>query len=162
MKNTYFPGTYQIQYKSNIDSEGRLTSHGIEYYRNGCKKFDGVFRHGLYHGSQSKLYYKDGILQYSGTFLNGSYHGYGKLYDKHGHKFIEGFFEDNEFSGKFGKSYYPETESIMCIGVYKGKGHSAKFNIGSAYHPNGRLLTSRLNDHAIRYNIDGSVLSYRL
>ena len=50
--------------------EGKLHGHGIVYYKNGKKRYDGSWKEAKFHG-QGIVYYENGNIEYEGKWEDG-------------------------------------------------------------------------------------------
>ena len=82
----YENGDYYIGEFKNDHRNGK----GVEYYKNGNKKYEGDFFNSKYEG-YGKYIYENGDY-YIGEFKNGFFHGNGKEYSKDGNIKFEGEF----------------------------------------------------------------------
>ena len=68
---------------------------GIEYYKNGEKKYEGNFKDDEYDGDNEYFYYENGDV-YFGQFKNGKKNGHGFICDKCNNLKVEGEFLDDK------------------------------------------------------------------
>ena len=86
-------------YKGFVDSKGRKTTAGINYYKSGKVMYKGEIKAGECHG-KGKCYSPDGKLKYSGMFKHGFPDGYGKSYHDNGIVFYKGEWKNGQPEGK--------------------------------------------------------------
>jgi len=160
LSNEKYQGQGKLYQDGQLLYEGEFSDNlynglGVLYYSSGSKKFDGIFKDGLY--SEGTEYYENGNIKYQGGFSDGKYNGAGKIYSdnaqiwydgnlvmgeydgqgklyKDGILLYEGNFTKGIYSG-LGKKYYSngvtEYEGNFKDGMYSGEGRQ--------YYENGRL-----------------------
>ena len=122
---------YSIKGKDIISAKGK----GIEYYKNGNKRYEGDFVNNKYEGNGT--YYKENGTYYIGEFKNGHFNGKGIIYYKNGKIRFDGTFINGRYEGA-GKLYYDDDENhIAIIGEYKNGLLNGK---AKTYYKNGNLL----------------------
>ena len=143
------------EYEGELSEDNKKNGKGIEFYKNGNKRYEGMFINGK-HSGEGIEYFENGNIKYKGeydnngeysgygieyeenkkeqiiykgNFLGGKYHGKGKLF-RYGKIVYEGDFVENRLEGE-GKEF-DKNGDVVYIGEFRNNsynGKGTKFNL---------------------------------